>query len=341
MSRIGGAAVAALVVVSLASCTDDSRERASETAAVSTPSPSPTPRPALSQRAAQAVVLSYATRIAKANRTLDRALAAKVQTGSALQVSTAQYVTFKRNKLRYWATKYTSAVAAAPLFSGHPRWFFAAATDRGAAPATRDFLVLVQQKAGDPWRVAYAPTSRTPAGPLAPGVDVADAPATVPPDDERLLVSPRRLPAEMAKAVDPSRGRSMAAVEAGRWVTASRTSLHDNRAAYTESGWTGESRAVPGSTPVYALRTTSGGALVWFSVNFRHSYDRTRGKGTGMTWVTEQYGDLHNGFGVPSTVERRISRVERNEIVAYVPPKGKGKIRVLANRWFPVQLEGA
>ncbi|MET9318211.1 hypothetical protein ABZX12_40860 [Kribbella sp. NPDC003505] len=62
-------------------------------------------------------------------------------------------------------------------------------------------------------------------------------------------------------------------------------------------------------TPVYALRTKSGGALVWFGLDLLHSY-RNRGDIT-MVWDTGGAGDKHHGFGLPSELKSSITRQER------------------------------
>jgi hypothetical protein len=300
----------------------------------------PKPVPAISRQGAQQVLKQYLAGITKANATLDRTQLATVQTGSALQLTAAQYKVFKRNDLRYWKVRYTSALGASPKEVGYPHWFFVAATDKGAAPATRDLLVFVQDKKGTPWRVAYAPYSRVATGPLGPGVDVADYPSLVAPGDTHLVAPPGKVAAVLADVVTRG-GKSVFAsrVGGGRFLTSSRQSLADNRRAFTGNGWSGTSKAVAARTPVYAVRTTSGGALVWFGIDFRHTYKRT-GTSTGMTWQTSQYGDLHKGFGIPSTITSYVVRQERNEVVAYIPPQGKGRIVVIGNRWFPLAVAG-
>jgi hypothetical protein len=247
---------------------------------------------------------------------------------------------YRRNDLSPWKVKYTSTLAAAPKVTGYPRWFLVAATDRGSEPVTRDLLVLVQQQKGAAWRVAYAPFSSTATGPLSPGVDVADFPALVPAADRNLVAPPAKTAAVIADVTTRgSKSPFAARVENGTFMTAARTNLRDIREAYSGNGWSGSARAVAAQTPVYAVRTTSGGALVWFGVDYRVSYRRT-GPSTGMTWSNEQFGDLYKGFGLPSTIMSRMDRVERNEVVAYVPRKGKGRIRVIGSRWFPIGVRG-
>jgi hypothetical protein len=340
------AAVVVALVLAVGGCSDtgdtgDTGDADRPAAAESSKpaSPPPSPSPALNPRGVDSVLELYLAAITKANGKLDPSLAAKVEAGSAHQVHSAQYRVYKKNGLRYAKVKYTGGLASAPKFTGHPKWFFSATTDRGSEPATRDMLVFVQEQSGAPWRVVYAPFSRTATGPIHPGVDVEDFPAVVPLDDAGLAVAPGKVAAALAHAASfrdksPYHGRFT-----GRLVDSAVRTLIDNRSAFTGNGWTGSSRAVDARTPVYAVRTKSGGALVWFGLNFVHAY-RSNGDNSGMTWDTEGWGDLHEGFGLPSTVRSSIDRLERNELVAYIPPKGKGKIHIIAGRWFPLSVRG-
>jgi hypothetical protein len=68
---------------------------------------------------------------------------------------------------------------------------------------------------------------------------------------------------------------------------------------------------------------------------FRHT-----GRGNGITWKHDEWGDLLRPFTRVSTVKKSLTTVERLEVLAYVPPKGKGRIRFLANRWAPLSIQG-
>lgn len=332
------------LVIALAGCSDTGDPDRGTNAVQKTPAAEESAAqapltPALNPNGVDSVLKLYLAAIGKANGKLDADLAAKVEAGSALQVHSSQYRVYKKNGLRYAKVKYTDGIASAPKFSEYPKWFFAAATDSGSKPATRDFLLIVQEQSGQPWRVVYAPFSRTAKGPLAPGVDVEDFPAVVPLDDPQLEVTPRRVSSALAHAMtfrdkSPFHGRFL-----GRLVDSGVQTLVDNRAAFTGDGWTGGSKAVDAKTTVYAVRTKSGGALVWFGLDFVHSY-RSSNANSGITWDTSSWGDLHKGFGLPSTVKSSIDRVERNELVAYIPPKGKGKMHIIAGRWFPLTVKG-
>ncbi|MET9315334.1 hypothetical protein ABZX12_26255 [Kribbella sp. NPDC003505] len=282
----------------------------------------------------------YLPAIRQANAQLDPARAANVETGSALKIHSAQYRVFRRNDLNYPPVKYVGALGAAPLLAGYPRWFFTAATDRGSAPATRDFLLFVQERSGAPWRVTYAPFSSKTNGALATGVDVADFPAVVDAGDSGLATPPGKIAAVLASAATVGSkspyAKQFTQDEAFQSVL---RKVADNRSAYTSNGWAGTSRAVDARTPVYALRTKSGGALVWFGLDLQHSY-RNKGDIT-MVWDTHGAGDIHHGFGLASEMRSSITRQERFELVAYIPPKGKGTIRLLGTRWFPLSVRGS
>ncbi|MFI7063564.1 hypothetical protein ACIBL3_21445 [Kribbella sp. NPDC050124] len=343
MRRTPATALVVALILATAACGGDQEEgaedRAATVSAKPSPSPQPKPTPAISTRGAQDALKRYLSSISQANAKLDPARAAKIETGSALQIHSAQYRVYRKNDLRYLPVKYVGAVGAAPLSAGYPKWFFTAATDRGSEPATRDFLLFVQARSGAPWHVTYAPFSNRATGALAPGVDVADFPAVVAPGDTRLQTPPGKVAAVLADAVTRG-GKSPSArlfAQDDNFKTV-RGKIVDNRSAYTDNDWAGTSRAVAAPTPVYAVRTKSGGALVWFGLDLLHSY-RNDGD-TNMVWDTESAGDMQRGFGLPSEVTSSITRQERYELVAYIPPKGKGSIRLVASRWFPLSVRG-
>lgn len=243
--------------------------------------------------------------------------------------------------MRYPVVKYVGALGAAPMVTGYPKWFFTAATDRGSKPPTRDMLLFVQVRSGAPWQVTYAPYSTTATGPLAPGVDVADFPAVVSAGDSQVEIAPGKVPAVLAAAVNQGKSKNQYAKRLAddKIFQVSRDRIVTNQRVYSDNDWAGTSRASAAPTPVYAVRTKSGGALVWFGLDVSHSY---RNKGdTNMVWRTANYGDLQRGFGAPSEVSTSITRQERLELVAYIPPKGKSGMRLVASRWFPLSVRGS
>jgi hypothetical protein len=338
--RLAPALVLTLAAVA-AGCSDAGPDTGGSAEQKTTISPVAEAVPAVEPQAAAVIIKRYMDVMNKAARELDPKAAAAVQTGPALSVQKAIYGAYERNSLKAPPIRYGDGVAGAPKFTGWPRWFFAAPTDSGSKPATRDLLVFVQKAKGEPWQAAYAPYSRTTSGPIAPGVDLVDFPAVVPSDDKTLVMPPGRLAAAFADAV--TRGRKSPSAgwfAAGRHVETTTKTLEANRTAFRGQGWTGLSRAVAAKANIYAARTKSGGALVWFTVDQLHSYRSTRAN-SGITWESPAYGDLHKAFGLPSTLKSKIARVERSELVGYIPPKGKGRIHVIGQRWVPLSITGS
>lgn len=306
-----------------------------------TPAPPPVPRPALTEQQVAPVLARFAKQSKQARRTLSPKLAAAAFTGSSAQMETAKYKVFKANKVTIKAAKYTSVVGAAPKLTGYPKWFFAAMTDKGSSPVTRDIILFVQDRAGSPWRAAYTPFADKPVkGPVARGVDVADYPDVVPAGDTSLVLPPSQLPAALAQLLD--RGKSSPRYKDFTllsWMKDRTSVLRSDRETFKSTGWTGTVGHHAAGFPTYAVRTKSGGALVWTALDYRRSFKHTK-PGGNMTWDHQSWGDLLRPFTGRSTLKKTFTSVERIETLVYVPPRGKGKIRILANRWAPVQIEG-
>ncbi|GAA3964270.1 hypothetical protein GCM10023085_53530 [Actinomadura viridis] len=306
-----------------------------------TTAPPPPPIPALTQAEAKIALALYAKRSNAVHRRLDPRLASSVYTGSSLQMEIAKYRVFKANRVKIQQSRYGQTLAAAPLFSAHPKWFFAAMTDRGDSPAVRDLVVLVQDRAGGPWRAAYTPLStRKVTGALAPGVDVADNPAVVPAADSSLGTAPGQVSAAIADVLNQgSRSPHLRSFVLPDWAKERYRALREDRKVFRRNGWTGTAAYAASRAPVYAVRTKSGGALVWTAVELREDFRHT-GRGNGITWEHDSWGDLLKPTTGRSKVNRALTTVERLELAAYVPPKGRGRIQFLATRWAPISITG-
>ncbi|MFC9970595.1 hypothetical protein ACFVH6_06790 [Spirillospora sp. NPDC127200] len=301
--------------------------------------PPAAPTPALTQAEVKTVLARYALQSNLARKRLDPKLAAAAFTQSSLQMETAKYRVFKANELRMSPVRYGQVLGASPLFSGHPRWFFVALTDRGSKPTTRDLVVFVQQGPGGPWRAAYTTLATKPAqGPLGPGIDVADNPRVVPLDDPSLALPPAQVPTSLAQVLNQGvRAPQARGFLLPTWVRTRAGGPRADRAAMERSGWDLTGGYVASRQPVYAVRTTSGGALVWSAVEDHRRY-RKSGAGNPMTWRHRNWGDMLKPFVGRSAVPRALTTVERYEVLAYVPPRGKGRIRLLADRWAVVDV---
>ena len=302
--------------------------------------PAPPPTPALTEAEAKRVLVRYMLTMNLAQRRLSPTFAARVETGSALELRKAQYKIFKSNKLSAYTYKFTSAVGATPKFSGHPRWFFIAPTETGTGKKTRDLMVFVQAGQGGPWLAAYSPAGNRVTGPLAKGIDVPDVADVVPLDDTSLVLSPGRLPAAHADMLSKGKRSPWTPMfQLNTEVTRRYKSLLASREVFTKLGWKGYYTPVASSHPVYAVRTTSGGALVWYAVDFKTA-GLNPGKATDLTWEDTAWGDLHKPFVGRSDIRSWFQGSERQELVTYIPPQGQGKIQVIASRWSPVTLRG-
>jgi hypothetical protein len=303
--------------------------------------PDPPPSPALARSEADKVLVRYELRANLANRHLSPQLATVALTGSALQLQVTKYRIARANHVRLSPYRYTAALSGEPMMSGYPRWFFAALTDTGSRPVSRVMAVFVQDRSGAQWRAAYTPiTTLRVAGTVAAGVEFTDSPEVPAQDDARLALAPARLPGALADLLNNGRRSPYYhSIRTTPWIVGAHKHLGQDRQAYLRDGWSGSGGYAPGPFPTYAVRTTSGGALVWSAVDLRESYRHVH-PGKGFTWQSAIWGDMLHPFIGHSAAKRSLTTGERFEFLAYVPPKGKGKVRFLADRWFPFLVKG-
>jgi hypothetical protein len=160
------------------------------------------------------------------------------------------------------------------------------------------------------------------------------------PDDSTLVLPPGRLPAAHADMLAKGRrSPSTRLFRLNKLVTSRYSNVLDSRKIFTDLGWKGYYNPAASTHPVYAVRTTSGGALVWYAVDFKTA-GRNPGRATGLLWENDNWGDLHKPFVGSSRVRSWFSGLERQELVAYVPPRDRGKIQIIAGSWSPVTLRG-
>jgi hypothetical protein len=336
------ASLALVLVVSLGAGACGGGEDGARTDAARTTAAPPPPTPALTKAQVGPVLARFTARANLAHKRLDARRAAAAFTGSSLQMAGAKYKVFKANRMRIEPARYGQVLAATPKFSAHPKWFFAAMTDRGGSRPIRDLIVFVQDRPGGPWLAAYTPldTKRT-KGALAPGVDVADHPDVAPLDDPSLAVAPGRVSAALADVINQgTRSAHLRSFSVPDWAKSNRQTLLQDAKTFRAQGWTGTAAYAASAMPVYAVRTTSGGALVWSAIERRDTFRHTR-RGNGITWAYESWGgDLLRPFTGRSKVNQTLNSVERIEMVSYVPPRGGGTVRVLATRWAPLSITG-
>jgi hypothetical protein len=303
-------------------------------------SPPPPPTPAISKKEGEKVLLRYDLALNRAHARLSAKLAAAALGGSALQVETGRYRIFKANHIKAAPVKYGAAEGFSPKESGYPKWFAALLTDQGIRPYTRDITVFVQEHPGDPWRAVYAPftTSRR-KGPIARGVHIADFPDVVPGDDSSVVLPPARLAGAMSDLLNNgTKSQYHSSIAVSSEVLHMYRSLKSQKKEFASIGWSGTEAYQPASTPFYALRTTSGGAVAWFAVERKIAVQHVH-HGDKIVWSTD-WGDVLRAYTGHSAVNKTLTSVERFELAAYVPPGGRGKVQILGTHWAPISVQG-
>jgi hypothetical protein len=149
-----------------------------------------------------------------------------------------------------------------PRVTTYPRWF----VEQGTTRFGGNLFVMVQSQPGGPWREAQTLSwsGAAPAQLSGISVDRQGYAAAVAPGQTSLAVPPGRLPAQYVQLVGGTPGAASALYAAGDatagWIATQRRVVTEAPA----DGWqVSFSYAVP--APAYALRTTAGGAVVFFS----------------------------------------------------------------------------
>lgn len=305
------------------------------------PSPSPTPTPAISTADAKRVVSRWVRAYNKAAKRYDIKAAARLETGSILQAHRAEYAICRRNGVRLPTLRATADLTI-PRFTGWPKWFTVSMPSKSNTLDLDEF-VFVQSRAGEPWRAAYdtmyLPRVRKDIG---KGVTVPEDARVVPPDDTSLAVTPARLPAVHAHAARyGSKSPYWRLFSTGGLLTGTHKGLIWTHRLLRRKGWRGRTSVAAAPHPTYAVRTASGGALVFYALDRTATYERVTGH-AALDWKEETYyGTLYPALIGRERVKNSFSRVERIEFATYIPPKDEDKIHLVASRWMPVSAEGA
>lgn len=242
----------------------------------------------------------------------------------------------------YYAKKNPGATARAsaelsrpsfwiPRLTGTAQWFAVFAVQ----PVTGNRVLLVfarpdaRHRFTAAYRVALRPRTKLPQVRASShgGVRVAAA------QDNRLVVRPDALAELHARIEQYGASTSGAAhVEPSEWTTAPHATLSKDIRAAEKKGFSYRRTYHPSGYPTYALLTATGGALVWYSVADELSVHRTDRSAHRPLKLSHAMGGIigtrkaHASFQVASV----------REYVAYVPPRGKGKVRLIGATGGPV-----
>ncbi|MDN3355607.1 hypothetical protein [Actinomadura sp. DC4] len=267
-----------------------------------------TAHPALTKTQAAQILANYQSVNNRANADLDGGLLATVETGAQLEMDRAGYRLRRAKKDKYTAFAYARPAFYIPRQDGFPKWF---AVD-AASGDTRHALLFVQDRAGGPWLLAADPF---PSSGLS-GVDLdKDGYATaVSPTDGGTAVQPSKVAGVHAATLSSGTG----GMAPGPYTSESRDALTKVEAALRKRGVTLTSDFAPDQQRSFALRTTGGGALVWYVVRQSERYDMVD-PGT-----VSADGDLA-GL-VRGRVGHHLSSVALIQYLAVVPDHGSTQV---------------
>jgi hypothetical protein len=297
-------------------------------ASASAASPGPQDAAPLTLAQARQVLATYTTANNAANAARSAALLATAETGSSYAVDAAVYQ----------AQRATGAAGAAPFSpvratyylphgeaAAGPRWFVvqvgSAYNSSPEKVAFADYLLFTQSAPGGPWRDAIEPSLLSGAG--VPEVTTgADGLATaVSPQADAVAVAPGQLPGVTAAALNGAGSAPAVIADPGNLADAA--DAQQVRKG-TPGGQVSDVHSLPPGPgqPVFALLTTGGGALAFYT-------------DAAELTVTPPAGSLLR-LTVPGlySASQGVSRAGLSyleQFAVYDPPAGGGAPRVVAD----------
>jgi hypothetical protein len=222
-----------------------------------------TAHPALTKAQAEQVLANYQSVNNRANAELDDNLLATIETGAQLKMDRAGYRLRRAKKDKYTPFTYSRPSYYIPRQDGYPKWFAVDAISGN----TRHALLFVQDRAGGPWLLTADPF---PSSPLT-GVNLdKDGYATaVSARDTEAAIQPGKVAGAHAALLSTGTG----GMAAGPYTSESRDALTKVQTELRKRGVTLTSGFAPDQQRSFALRTTGGGALVWYVVRQSERYD--------------------------------------------------------------------
>jgi hypothetical protein len=267
-----------------------------------------TARPALTKGQAEQVLANYQAVNNRANGALDGELLATIETGAQLEMDRAGYRLRQAKKGAYTPFTYDHPAFYIPRQGTYPRWFAVEAT----SGQTRHALLFTQDHARAPWLLAADPFPSSPLSGIA--LDKDGFATAVRPADTGVALQPRKVAGIHAATLSTGAG----GMAPGPYTSESRDALTKVQAELRTRGVTLTSDFAPDQQRTFALRTTGGGALVWYVVRQSERYDMTR-PGTVST-----DGDLA-GL-VQGRVGHHLSSIALIQYLAIVPDHGDTQV---------------
>jgi hypothetical protein len=257
-----------------------------------------TTAPSLTKAQAAQVLARYQAVNNRANGGLDADLLGSVETGAQLEMDRADYKQHRATKEKLRTFSYTAPTYYIPRQAGYPRWFAASATSGRA----RHALVFTQERAGGPWLLAADPY------PLEqPGIALDK-------DGYATAVPPGSVPATHVATLNGG-AKGMAP---GPYTTGAHDALTKAQAALGQRGVRFSSRFAVDPQHAFALRTTDGGALVWYVLRQSERYDVPK---SGLVGSGGEVAGLVN-----KRVRHSLSTTALVQYLTVVPPNGSPRV---------------
>jgi hypothetical protein len=231
-----------------------------------------------------------------------------------------------------------------PRLTGYPRWFWAAGMQAGSRAAGHLF-VMVQSGSSAPWQTAMAlydlDSSARMVHYLASAItkDTQGYADAVPLSDRGVAVPPSAMPATYASYLNSQATHAVGRLfQPGPNTTYFISVDREIFRGAGQYGWRDTDHQAPAPLPVYALRISTGGAIVIFS-----TYD-TAGwtAASSSAPLPAQPSGIEGNYVPPALVVQalgltsvkagtRLTATAVDRVLAFVQPHGVGSINVLIN----------
>jgi hypothetical protein len=295
--------------------------------------PGPQDPPAISKADAENVVASYSQVNNKANAAYSDSLLSTIEGGSSYTMDAGAYrfELGQSGRPAYVPFQLTGATYYIPRMpqGSYPRWFTVKATytttAAGKTLATA-YIVFAQDAAGAAWKDVTEPDILPGQSPPQIAVDSSGYAQAVPPNAGGLNVAPGKIGQVTAEWLDQlaaSKSDSVIKDESGNL-----TDLQDEVFWRSGQGGTTLNATDTHSAPagqVFALRTTSGGALVFYATAAQLTLTEPNGAPFGGLNIPGYYSAA-NSAGLTSAT---VGYVE--QFATYIPPAGSNARDVVAD----------
>ncbi|WP_433247770.1 hypothetical protein ACQPYK_47615 [Streptosporangium sp. CA-135522] len=267
----------------------------------------------------------YQRDLSKAQAALDQVAMGRLEHGLALEMTRSSFKTARLEGSSVASGIWPNPKVWIPRHvEGSPDWFVAVSYEPGVA---RIIDVMSSTSAG--WRLvaSAADTRATPARFPKIAVDSDGLATSLPENAPGLLATPRQIARAHLASMQGAELDPMFAE--GPWTSDAVLFWQQERAQLEDAGWTLKLSYLP-EGPVRALRTTDGGALIWYAAR---SVDTRKAQRVGAKVTLK-------GSAAVRTANRSfthsVSATYGRMYVAHVPPAGSTEpVRVLGE-WSDV-----